>query len=142
MSRYRTGYRLERRVESLYTKHGWLATRFPKSGRRLYPADILAVKKSANKAIIHLVECKNLSKKDQEKKAIYISKEQVLRLIEKAERHRAEAFVAYSFPHQHVRIVEANRLRSSGKMFSIEQEDGVPLKKLLRRVGQTKLVSH
>ena len=141
MSRYRTGYRLERRVESLYTKHGWLATRFPKSGRRLYPADILAVKKSANRAIIHLVECKNLSKKDQEKKAIYISKEQARRLIEKAERHHVEAFVAFSFPHQHVRIVEANRLRSSGKMFSIERENGVPLKKLLKKVGQTKLSS-
>ena len=128
-------------MESLYSKHGWLATRFPKSGRRLYPADILAVKKSANEAMIHLVECKNLSKRDQEKKAIYISKEQVQRLIEKAERHHAEAFVAFSFPHQRVRIAEANRLRSSGKMLSIEREDGVPLKKFLRKVGQTKLAS-
>ncbi|MFQ5759253.1 MAG: hypothetical protein ACE5IF_06210, partial [Candidatus Bathyarchaeia archaeon] len=73
MSRYRTGYRLERRVEKLYTKYGWLATRFPKSGRRLHPADVLAVKKSANRTRIHLIECKNLSKKDQEKNAIYIS---------------------------------------------------------------------
>lgn len=122
-------------MESLYTKHGWLATRFPKSGSRLYPADVLAVKKSATRAIIHLVECKNLSKKDQEKKAIYISKEQIQRLIKKAERHHAEAFIAYSFPHQHVRIVEANRLRSSGKMFSVEREDGIPFKKFIRQVG-------
>ena len=135
MSRYRRGYRLERRVERLYTEDGWLATRFPKSGRRLYPGDVLAVKKSTNKTIIHLIECKNLSKKDQKKNAIYISKEQIQRLIKKARKHNAEAFVAYSFPHQHVRIVEASRLRSSGKMFSVEREDGVPLKRFLRQVG-------
>lgn len=140
MSRYRKGYRLERRVERLYTKHGWLATRFPKSGRRFYPADVLAIKKAPNKTIIHLIECKNLSKKDQEKNAIYIRKEQIQRLIEKARRHNAEAFVAYSFPHQHARIVEASRLRSSGKMFSVEREDGASLKKFLRQVGQTRLL--
>ena len=140
MSRYRTGYRLERRVESLYTSHGWLATRFPKSGRRFYPADVLAVKKFANRTLIHLVECKNLSKKDQEKNAIYISSEQIHRLIDKARMHQAEAFVAYSFPHQHAQVIEANRLRSSGKMLSVEREDGVPLKKLLRRMGQTRLL--
>lgn len=140
MSRYRKGYRLERRVERLYTKHGWLATRFPKSGRRVYPADVLAIKKVPNKTVIHLIECKNLSKKDQEKNAIYIRKEQIQRLIEKARRHNAEAFVAYSFPHQHARIVEASRLRSSGKMFSVEREDGASLKKFLRQVGQTRLL--
>ena len=140
MSRYRKGYRLERRVERLYTKHGWLATRFPKSGRRFYPADVLAIKKAPNKTIIHLIECKNLSKKDQEKNAIYIRKEQIQRLIEKARRHNAEAFVAYSFPHQHARVVEASRLKSSGKMFSVEREDGASLKKFLRQVGQTRLL--
>ena len=140
MSRYRKGYRLERRVEKLYTKHGWLATRFPKSGRGLYPADVLAIKKSANKTIIHLIECKNLSKKDQEKNAIYITKEQIRRLIKKARKHHAEAFVAYSFPHQHARIVEASRLRSSGKMFSVEREEGMPLKEFLKQVGQTRLL--
>lgn len=127
-------------MERLYTKHGWLATRFPKSGRRFYPADVLAIKKAPNKTIIHLIECKNLSKKDQEKNAIYIRKEQIQRLIEKARRHNAEAFVAYSFPHQHARIVEASRLRSSGKMFSVEREDGASLKKFLRQVGQTRLL--
>ncbi|MFQ6064825.1 MAG: hypothetical protein ACE5L6_05040 [Candidatus Bathyarchaeia archaeon] len=140
MSRYKRGYRLERIVERLYAKHGWLATRFPKSGRRLAPADVLAVKKTSNNARIHLIECKNLSKMDQEKNAIYISKEQIQRLVEKARKHNAEAFVAYSFPHQHVRIVEASRLRSSGKMFSVEREDGIALKKFLRRVGQTRLL--
>jgi Holliday junction resolvase len=141
VSRYRKGYRLERRVERLYTEYGWLATRFPKSGRRLYPADVLAVKKTANRARIHLIECKNLSKKDQKKNAIYISKEQIGRLIKKARKHNAEAFVAYSFPRQHVRIVEATRLGSSGKMFSVGREDGTPLKKVLKRVGQTKLLN-
>ena len=141
MSRYRKGYRLERHVERLYTKHGWLATRFPKSGRRLYPADVLAIKKSANKTIIHLIECKNLSKKNQEKNAIYISKEQIQRLNKKARKHNAEAFVAYSFPYQHVRIVEASRLRSSGKMFSVKREEGMPLKRFLKQVGQTKLLN-
>ena len=135
MSRYKTGYRLERRVENLYTKHGWLATRFPKSGRGLYPADVLAIKKTANKTIIHLIECKNLSKNDQERNAIYICKESIQMLIEKARKHQAEALVAYSFPHQHVRIIEASHLRSSGKMFTVEREDGVPLKQFLRKVG-------
>ena len=141
MSRYRKGYRLERRVERLYTKHGWLATRFPKSGRRIYPADVLAIKKAPNKTIIHLIECKNLSKKDQEKNAIYLRKEQIHRLIEKARRHNAEAFVAYSFPHQHVRIIEASRLRSSEKMVHVERKDGASLKKFLRQVGQTRLLN-
>jgi Holliday junction resolvase len=140
VSRYRAGYRLERRVERLYTKHGWLATRFPKSGRRIYPADVLAIKKAPNKTIIHLIECKNLSKKDQEKNAIYLRKEQIHRLIEKAGRHNAEAFVAYSFPRQHARIVEASRLRSSGKMVSVERKDGASLKEFLRQVGQTRLL--
>ena len=141
MSRYRAGYRLERRVERLYTRHGWLATRFPKSGRRIYPADVLAIKKAPNKTIIHLIECKNLSKKDQEKNAIYLRKEQIHRLIEKARRHNAEAFVAYSFPHQHVRIIEASRLRSSEKMVHVERKDGASLKKFLRQVGQTRLLN-
>jgi len=141
VSRYRAGYRLERRVERLYTKHGWLATRFPKSGRRIYPADVLAIKKAPNKTIIHLIECKNLSKKDQEKNAIYLRKEQIHRLIEKARRHNAEAFVAYSFPHQHVRIIEASRLRSSEKMVHVERKDGASLKKFLRQVGQTRLLN-
>ena len=127
-------------MERLYTKYGWLATRFPKSGRRLYPGDVLAVKKSANQTIIHLIECKNLSKKDQEKNAIYISKEQIQRLIKKASKHNAEAFVAYSFPYQHVRVLEASRLRSSGKMFSVKREDGAPLKEFLKQVGQTTLL--
>jgi Holliday junction resolvase len=127
-------------VERLYTEDGWLATRFPKSGRKLYPADVLAVKKTASKTVIHLIECKNLSKKDQEKNAIYISKEQIQRLIKKAREHNAEAFVAYSFPHQHVRIIDAHRLRSSGKMFSVEREEGVPVKKFLKQVGQTRLL--
>ena len=140
MSRYRAGYRLERRVERLYTKHCWLATRFPKSGRRVYPADVLAIKRAANKTVIHLVECKNLSKKDQEKNAIYLRKEQIHRLIEKARRHDAEAFVAYSFPNQHARIVEASCLRSSGKMFFVERGDGASLKEFLRQVGQTRLL--
>ncbi len=140
MSRYRKGYRLERRVERLYAKHGWLATRFPKSGRRVYPADVLAIKRAANKTVIHLVECKNLSKKDQEKNAIYLRKEQIHRLIEKARRHNAEAFVAYSFPNQHARIVETRRLRSSGKMFCVERGDGASLQKFLRQVGQTRLL--
>jgi len=141
VSRYRAGYRLERRVERLYTRHGWLATRFPKSGRRIYPADVLAIKKAPNKTIIHLIECKNLSKKDQEKNAIYLRKEQIHRLIEKARRHNAEAFVAYSFPHQHVRIIEASRLRSSEKMVHVERKDGASLKKFLRQVGQTRLLN-
>ncbi|MFQ5758792.1 MAG: hypothetical protein ACE5IF_03870, partial [Candidatus Bathyarchaeia archaeon] len=85
--------------------------------------------------------CKNLSKKDQEKNAIYISKEQIQRLIKKAGKHHAEAFVAYSFPHQHVRIVEASRLRSSGKMFSIEREDGTSLQKFLKQASQTRLLA-
>jgi Holliday junction resolvase len=128
-------------VEKLYTNHGWLATRFPKSGRRFYPGDVLAVKKFANnKTIIHIIECKNLSKKDQEKNAIYINKEQIHRLIKKARKHRAEAFMAYSFPYQHARIIEASRLSSSGKTFSVKREDGVPLKRFLRRVSQTKLL--
>ena len=140
VSRYSTGYRLERRVESLYTKHGWLATRFPKSGRRLFPGDILAVKKSANEMAIHLVECKNLSKRDQEKKAIYIRREQVQRLIKKAERHNAEAFVAFSFPHQHVRIEDASSLKSSGKMLFVEREDGESLEKFLGEACRTRLL--
>ncbi|UCE44188.1 MAG: hypothetical protein JSV57_01490, partial [Candidatus Bathyarchaeota archaeon] len=106
MSRYAKGYRLERRVESLYTEHGWLATRFPKSGRRLYPADVLAIKKTPDEALIHLIECKNLSTKNQRKNAIYISKEQIQRLDRKARMHNAEALVAYSFPRQHVRVVQ------------------------------------
>jgi Holliday junction resolvase len=139
VSRYKKGYRLERRVEKLYTEHGWLATRFPKSGRRFYPGDIVAVKKSTEKTILHLVECKNLSKKDQEKNAIYIDKEQIRRLIAKARKHRAEAFVVYSFPYQHAKILEAHHLRSSGKMFSVEREDGISLKKFLKQMNQTKL---
>jgi len=99
----------------------------------------LAVKKSATRSIIHLIECKNLSKKDQEKNAIYISKEKIQGLIKKATKHNAEALVAYSFPYQHVRIVEARRLKSSGKMLFVEREDGMPLKGFLKQVGQTKL---
>jgi Holliday junction resolvase len=98
------------------------------------------VKKSAKEMAIHLVECKNLSKKVQEKKAIYIRREQVQRLIKKAKRHNAEAFVAFSFPHQHVRIVDASSLRSSGKMFLVERRDGEPLKKFLSEGCQTKLL--
>lgn len=131
MGRYSAGYRLEHRVERLYTEYGWLSTRYPKSGRRLYPADVLAIKRIGGKTHIHLVECKNASRKDQEKKAIYIEAEQIQKLLETAEKHGGSALVAYSFPHQHARVIRADRLRSSGKMLFIEREDGVPIKSFL-----------
>lgn len=136
MSRYRKGYRLERRVERVYSKHGWLATRFPKSGRRLYPADVLAIKRFQGRTLIHLIECKNLSKPDQRKNAIYISREQIQRLRRKARQHHAKALVAYSFPYQHARILEANRLKCSGKTLRIDPEDGIPLKFFLKSYNQ------
>lgn len=131
MGRYSAGYRLERRVQRLYAKHGWLATRFPKSGRRLYPADVLALKRGGGETRVHLIECKNASKEDQGKTAIYIEAGQIQRLRDAAKRHRALALVAFSFPHQHARIVGADRLRSSGKMLCIERDDGVPVKDFL-----------
>ncbi|UCH03046.1 MAG: hypothetical protein JSV20_04525 [Candidatus Bathyarchaeota archaeon] len=131
MSRYKSGYRLEHRLQKIYTQHGWLATRFPKSGRRLYPADVLALKRMYGETHIHLIECKNASKEDKEKKAIYIQAKQIQKLVETAKKHQARAMVAYSFPHQHARIVEANQLKSSGEMFYVEPDDGVPIKKFI-----------
>lgn len=133
MGRYSAGYRLEHRVERLYTKYGWLSTRYPKSGRRLYPADVLALKRIGDKTHVHLIECKNASKEDQGKKAIYIEAEQIKGLLEVAEKHGSLALVAYSFPHQHARIIHADRLKSSGKMLYIEREDGVPIKSFLEK---------
>ncbi len=131
MGGYAAGYRLEHRVQMLYTKHGWLATRFPMSGRKLYPADVLALKRIGSQTHIHLVECKNASKDDRRKNAIYIEAAQIQKLLETAEKHQALAMVAYSFPHQHARVVPAKRLKSSGKMLSIERKDGVPIKRFL-----------
>jgi len=136
LSGYRKGYRLERRVEGLYSQHGWLATRFPKSGRGSHLGDVLAVKRFRDGTLIHLVECKNLSKPEQGRKALYIQPDQVQGLLEEARRHHAQALVAYSFPRQHARILEATRLKSSGKMFLIEPEDGTPIKRFLKSCNQ------
>jgi len=132
MTRYRTGYRLERRVELLYEEHGWLVTRFPKSGRGRHPADVLAIRRIRSQTHIHLVECKNASKENQNKNAIYIEAQQIRRLMEAAENHEAEALIAYSFPHQQVKIMQANRLRSSGKMFRVGRKDGGSMKEFLK----------
>jgi len=132
MGRYTTGYRLEQRIQSIYTKHGWLATRFPKSGRKLHPADVLALKRIGNQTHVHLIECKNASKKDQEKKTIYIQAKQIKRLLRTAEKHQTQAMIAYSFPRQHARILPAKRLKSSGMMLSIKREDGIPIKQFLK----------
>ena len=132
MTRYRTGYRLERRVELLYEENGWLVTRFPKSGRGRHPADVLAIKRIGRQTHIHLVECKNASKEDRNKNAIYIEAQQIRRLTEAAKNHKAQALIAYSFPHQQVKIMQASRLRSSGKMFRVVREDGISMKEFLR----------
>ncbi len=131
MTRYRAGYRLERRVELLYAENGWLVTRFPKSGRRRHPADVIAIRRAGNQTQIHLVECKNASKEDQKKNAIYIERQQIRRLTEAAETHKAQALIAYSFPHQHVKIMQANRVKSSGKMLCVRREDGISFKAFL-----------
>jgi len=131
MGTYAKGYRLEHRVQKLYTKYGWLATRFPKSGRRLYPADVFAIKRVGSKTHVHLVECKNASKDNQEKKAIYIEAKQIQKLLKAANKHRALAMIAYSFPHQQARVIHVNRLRSSGKMLRIGREEGEPIKDFL-----------
>jgi Holliday junction resolvase len=130
---YSTGYRLERRVQRLYTKHGWLATRFPKSGRGIYPADVLALKRLDGKTYIHIIECKNASKEDKKKKnAIYIEVGQIQRLLKTADKHQAQALVAFSFPRKHARIIHVDRLMSSGKMLYIKQRDGVLIKDFLK----------
>jgi Holliday junction resolvase len=122
---------LEHRVERLYASHGWLSTRYPKSGRRLYPADVLALKRIGGKTVIHLVECKNLSRETRNTN-LYLDRSQVQKLIVTAAKHDARALVAYSFPRQHARIMDANELNSSGKMLCIGKMDGVPLKKFLQ----------
>lgn len=132
MHRYRSGYALELRILKLYMDDGWLATRFPKSGRGFYPADILAVKRVGGRTHIHIVECKNATKEDQNKRAIYIEGDQIQGLLKTAKRHGALALVAFSFPHKWARIIEAERLRSSGKMLYVKQVDGALAKKFLK----------
>lgn len=135
MSRYFKGYRLERRVEQLYGQHGWLATRFPKSGRGHYPADVLAMKRLGNRTLIHLIECKNLSNKDNEKRSIYVEPDKIRKLLEVAREHEASAFVVCSFPRRHPRILPAEALRSTGKSLSIGRRDGISLKRFLIRLN-------
>ena len=130
MGGYSTGYRLERRVQRLYAQCGWLATRFPKSGRGIYPADVLALKRLNGKTHIHIIECKNASKEDK-KNAIYIEVGQIQRLLKTANKHQAQGLVAFSFPRKHARIIDANRLMSSGKMLHIKQGNGTPIKDFL-----------
>ena len=131
MTRYKSGYRLERRVRAIYSENGWLATRFPKSGGKLNPADVLAVKRRKRDTQIHLVECKNLSKKKTSGKRIYLDTSQVDRLREEARQHKAEAFIAYSFPYQRPMILPSEKLRSTGRMFYLERKDGKPLQPFL-----------
>ena len=131
MGRYASGYRLERRVQQLYSEMGWLATRFPSSGRQLYPADVLAIKRCNGGTQIHLVECKNSAKNHIQKSSIYLEVEQITKLISAAEQHHALALVAYSFPRQHARITPAHNLKSTGKMLHIDRNDGVSLKSFL-----------
>ncbi len=131
MSSYSAGYRLEHRVERLYAAHGWLSTRYPTSGRRLYPADVLAVKRLGGTTHIHLVECKNASRTDAAKRAIYVEAAQIQRLLDEATTHGGVALVAYSFPRQHARVIPADQLKSSGKMRYIEREDGEPITRFL-----------
>ncbi len=133
MSRYASGYRLERRVQQLYTEMGWLVTRFPSSGRQLYPADILAIKRCNGGTHIHLVECKNSTKINIQKSSIYLEVDQITKLISAAEQHQALALVAYSFPRQHARITPAHNLKSTGKMLHINRNDGVSLKSFLAK---------
>ena len=135
MGSYAAGYRLEHRVERLYAAYGWLSTRYPTSGRRLYPADVLAVKRLGGTTHIHLVECKNASRTDAAKRAIYIDAAQIQKLLDEADTHGGLALVAYSFPHQRARVIQADRLKSSGKMRYMERADGEPITRFLHTFG-------
>jgi Holliday junction resolvase len=135
MGNYAAGYRLEHRVERLYAAYGWLSTRYPSSGRRLYPADVLAVKRLGGTTHIHLVECKNASRTDAAKRAIYVEASQIQKLLDEADTHGGLALVAYSFPRQHARVIRADQLKSSGKMRYLEREDGALITRFLHTFG-------
>jgi Holliday junction resolvase len=135
MGNYAAGYRLEHRVERLYAAYGWLSTRYPSSGRRLYPADVLAVKRLGGITHIHLVECKNASRTDAAKRAIYVEASQIQKLLDEADTHGGLALVAYSFPRQHARVIRADQLKSSGKMRYLEREDGALITRFLHTFG-------
>lgn len=134
MRRYSVGYRLERRVQNLYTTYGWLVTRFPTSGRQLYPADVLAIKRIGNHTHIHLVECKNMSVRNMKKNTLYIELQQIQKLQRVANQHHALPLVAYSFPHQHARILPTEKLQCSGKMLCLQRNDGIPLRHFLSTI--------
>ena len=137
LSRYRTGYRLEHRIERLYAQHGWLTTRYPKSGRRLYPADVLAVKRFEQKTVIHLVECKNLSSNNSNDH-LYIESNQIKKLKESAKEHNARALIAYSFPYQRPKILDASNLKSSGKMYFVGRDDGISFSMFLKSFNKSR----
>jgi Holliday junction resolvase len=134
MGRYSVGYRLERRVQSLYADHGWLVTRFPTSGRQLYPADVFAVKRISNNTHIHLIECKNMSVRNMKKNTLYVELRQIQKLQQAAQRHHALPLLAYSFPYQHARILPIEKLQSSGKMMCLQRDDGILLSRFLSTI--------
>jgi Holliday junction resolvase len=94
---------------------------------------VLALKQIGGKTVIHLVECKNLSRGTRNT-TMYLERSQIQKLIVTAKKHDARALVAYSFPRQHARILDAHELNSTGKMLSLRKSDGVPLKKFLQSI--------
>lgn len=88
MTNYKRGMRFEFRVRNLFRKYGYVADRKAASS----PYDIIVVKDGSIKFI---VDAKKTSQKN--KKDIYISRDDVEKLIREGEKLKTKPLVVYGF---------------------------------------------
>lgn len=124
---YRAGRRFEYRTRDIFRKFGYQCDRKAASS----PYDLLVQKGGKT---IFLVECKKTGKNDY----IYISKDDVTKLIVEARKQKAIPLVAYGFRRTPVFVIEPNELPKTNKMFKVAKGENTPLSDFLKAFKQGK----
>lgn len=118
---YQAGRRFEYRARNVFRRCGYQCDRKAASS----PYDLLVQKDGKT---IFLVECKKTGKKDH----IYISKEDIAKLVEESERQKATPLVVYGFRRTPVFVVEPNNLPKTNKMFKVTKGENKLLSDFLK----------
>ncbi|MCX8184344.1 MAG: Holliday junction resolvase Hjc [Sulfolobales archaeon] len=111
------GYRAERELVTQLWKKGFAVVRAPASGSKIkraaYP-DVVAIKKGR----VAVFEVKSRSKEE----SIYIDREQIVKLVEFAERAGGRAYVAVKLPRQKWVFVPVEKLESTSSGYRVGRE--------------------
>jgi len=107
---YKRGRAFEYRVRDIFREYGYECDRKAASS----PYDLLVHK---NGKTIFLGECKKTRVHD----CIYVSKDDVAKLLEESRKHSAIPLLLYGFDRTPVFVIRADELKSTRKMYKLQE---------------------